>query len=138
MSAAYVAERRKYALKQQGVAEAAFARVVKAAEAANGVAHQLYAAREARKQDPSLPAVELTDEQISAIALVLQATEAEKGNVLMAWQVVQELALGLDEAVVALDYYAADATWVEVPPNTPAAADLGQRAKLALFRIDPV
>jgi hypothetical protein len=48
------------------------------------------------------------------------------------------LAYGLDEAMRALNVYADQAFWTEVPEKTFAASDLGTRAKVALARIDPV
>lgn len=59
-------------------------------------------------------------------------------TLLTAFGVVRELAYGLDEAMDALNYYSADATWTEVPQHTYAAQDRGQRARVALARINPV
>lgn len=51
---------------------------------------------------------------------------------------VRSLAYALDEAMTTLHYYAAEATWTEVPQNTPAATDRGTKARVALARINPV
>lgn len=53
-------------------------------------------------------------------------------------QVYFECAYSLDEAMAALDFYAEDTTWTEVPAKTFAAEDRGQKARVALARINPV
>lgn len=62
----------------------------------------------------------------------------EIATLLQPTQLTEQLAYGLDEAMAALNFYAADETWTEVPEKTFAAFDRGRTAKVALARINPV
>lgn len=53
-------------------------------------------------------------------------------------EVFYDVAYGLDEAVAALQFYSNPSTWEEVPAKTLAADDRGQKAAVALARINPV
>lgn len=65
-------------------------------------------------------------------------TKDDLNTLVVPHQVVNEIAFGLDEAVAALNFYAAPSTWAAVPEKTLAADDLGTKAKVALARINPV
>lgn len=139
---AYVESRRNYVAKLKAESEAAYERVKAAAERASSVAHELAYAMQKAEDDAEAsgePVVypRVTLEQIEGAAAPLPAVMNERGAVMGGWQVAMELALLLDEAVAGLAYYANDATWREVQPDTPAAQDKGQRAKTALYRINP-
>lgn len=65
-------------------------------------------------------------------------TRTEYGTVAIAFQVLNELAYGLDAAMKALNIYADTAFWTTVPEHTYAASDLGTKARVALATVDPV
>jgi hypothetical protein len=65
-------------------------------------------------------------------------TRSEYGTVAVAFQVLNELAYGLDAAMKALNIYADTAFWTTVPEHTYAASDLGTKARVALATVDPV
>lgn len=59
-------------------------------------------------------------------------------TLLSAFGAVREIAYGLDEAMAVLKEYADPQFWTEVPEKTYAASDRGQKARVALARINPV
>lgn len=65
-------------------------------------------------------------------------THDEAGTIGAAFQVLNQLAYGLDAAMKTLNIYADQSFWKEVPEHTYAANDLGTKARVALVTIDPV